>query len=84
MSRVYIGNLADSVTRDDLEAYFSRVGPVRGVLVLTDKLSGKSRGFGFVDMAHREDAVYAVRSLDDTDLKGKRIRIDRAPPREED
>ena len=82
MPRVYIENLADSVTRDDLEAHFSRVGPVRGVLVLTDKSSGKSRGFGFVDMTHREDAVYAIKSLNDTELKGKKIRIDRIPPRE--
>ena len=81
MARVYIENLADSVTRDDLEAHFSRVGPVRGVLVLTEK-SGKSKGFGFVDMEHIEDAVYAIRSLNDTELKGKKIRIDRAPPRE--
>lgn len=83
MPRVYINNLADAVTRDDLEAHFSRVGPVRGVLVITDKSSGKSRGFGFVDMVHFDDAVFAMRSLNDTELKGKRIRIDPVRPREE-
>ena len=83
MPRVYIDNLSDAVTRDDLDAHFSSVGPVRGVLVVTDRSTGKSRGFGFVDMAKFEDAVHAIKSLNDTELKGKRIRIDRLPPREE-
>ena len=84
MPRVYLKNLADAVTRDDLEAHFSRAGQVRGVLVITDKSSGKSRGFGFVDMANFDDAVSAIRLLNDTELKGKRIWIDPVPPRESD
>jgi RNA recognition motif-containing protein len=83
MPRVYIDHLADSVTRDDLDAHFSSVGPVRGALVITNKSTGKSRGFGFVDMANFGDAVHAIKSLNDTELKGKKIRIDRLPPREE-
>jgi RNA recognition motif-containing protein len=83
MPRVYIENLSEAVTRDDLDAHFSRVGPVRGALVLTDKSTGKSRGFGFVDMKHFDDAVSAIKSLNDTELKGRKIRIDRVPPRDE-
>jgi RNA recognition motif-containing protein len=83
MPRVYLDNLASSVTRDDLEEHFSNAGKVLGALVVTDKSSGKSRGFGCVDMAQLEDALYAIRWLNHTKIKGKRIRIDPAPPREE-
>jgi RNA recognition motif-containing protein len=58
MPRVYFDNLATAVTRDDLEEYFSRAGKVRGVLVVTDKSSGKSRGFGCVDMEKLDDALH--------------------------
>ena len=83
MPRVYFDNLASAVTRDDLEECFSRAGKVRGVFVVTDKASGKSRGFGCVDMERLDDALHAIKSLNHTDLKGKRIRIHPAPPREE-
>ena len=83
MPRVYFDNLAVAVTRDDVEEYFSRAGKVRGVLVVTDKASGKSRGFGCVDMEKLDDALHAIRWLNHADLKGKRIRIHPGPPREQ-
>jgi len=83
MPRVYFDNLANAVTRDDVEEYFSRAGKVRGVLVVTDKASGKSRGFGCVDMEKLDDALHAIKWLNHADLKGKRIRIHPGPLREQ-
>lgn len=80
MPRVYFDNLARSVTREDVEKLFSRAGEVRGVLVLTDRLSGLSRGFGCVDMAEHDDALYAIKSLNGTEIRGKPIRINPVPP----
>jgi RNA recognition motif-containing protein len=58
--RIYVGNLAESVTRDDLRALFSKIGRVGGALVITDKVTGRSRGFGFVEMIEVEDAINAA------------------------
>jgi RNA recognition motif-containing protein len=79
--RVYVGNLAESVTRDDLRALFSKIGRVAGALVITDKLTGKSRGFGFVEMVEVEDAINAAVYFSGTELEGRKIHVDpfRAP-----
>jgi len=82
MTRVYVGNLASSVTSDDLLALFSRAGEVRGALAISDRKSGLCRGFGFVDMVDFEDAVAAMQSLDRTELNGQPILIVQEPPRE--
>src|SRR5208283_4891792 len=58
--RIYVGNLAESVTRDALRALFAKIGRVGGALVITDKLTGKSRGFGFVEMIEVDDAINAA------------------------
>ncbi len=75
MPRIYFDNLASAVTGDDLKRHFSKAGEVRGVLLVTDKASGKSRGFGCVDMVRRDDAAYAIKWLNHADLKGRKIRI---------
>lgn len=77
MPKVYVGNLASSVTSHDLEAFFSRAGEVRGALAVSDKVSGLCRGFGFVDMVDSADATVAVSLLNNTELNGQRIKIDR-------
>ena len=77
MPKVYVGNLASSVTSHDLQAFFSRAGEVRGALAVSDKVSGLCRGFGFVDMVDGADATVAVSLLNNTELKGQRIKIDR-------
>jgi len=82
MTRVYIGNLASSVTSDDLLALFSQAGEVRGALAVSDKTSGLCRGFGFVDMVDVSDAVAAMQSLDRTQLNGQPIAIVQDQPRE--
>jgi len=81
-SKLYVGNLAYSVSNSDLEELFSRVGQVQSVAVITDKFSGQSKGFGFIEMANAEDASKAIQTLNDTDLKGRNIKVSEAKPRE--
>jgi RNA recognition motif-containing protein len=74
--RVYVSNLAEAVTRDDLRALFSKTGPVRGALVITDRLTGKSKGFGFVEMADVDDAINASGFFDGVEIAGRKIKVD--------
>jgi RNA recognition motif-containing protein len=80
--RIYVGNLAESVTRDDLRALFSKIGRVGGALVITDKATGRSRGFGFVEMVEVEDAINAAVYFSGTELEGRKIQIDPYRPQE--
>jgi cold-inducible RNA-binding protein len=77
-TKLYVGNLAYAVTQDDLAELFARAGKVESAVVVTDKFSGQSRGFGFVEMADAGEAANAIQTLNDTDLKGRRIKIDEA------
>ena len=81
-SKLYVGNLAFGVSKSDLEELFSKAGQVQSVAVITDKFSGQSRGFGFVEMANAEDASKAIQQFNDTELKGRNIRVNEAKPRE--
>ena len=77
-TKLYVGNLAYSVNNEDLEGLFSQAGKVDSAVVVVDKFSGQSRGFGFVEMVEAADATKAIETLNDTDLKGRRIKIDEA------
>ncbi|HXR24550.1 MAG TPA: RNA-binding protein [Candidatus Binataceae bacterium] len=77
-SKLYVGNLAYAVTNEDLMELFAQAGTVEKAVVVTDKFSGQSRGFGFVEMADQEGATKAIETLNETDLKGRRIKIDQA------
>jgi RNA recognition motif-containing protein len=81
-SRLYVGNLAYSVSKGDLEELFSTVGPLQSVAVIMDKFTGQSKGFGFVEMTNAEDASKAIEQFNDTDLKGRSIKVNEAKPRE--
>ncbi len=81
-SKLYVGNLAYSVTNQDLEEAFSQHGAVQSVAVITDKFSGQSKGFGFVEMSNAEEAQKAIQSLNETELKGRNIKVSEARPRE--
>ncbi len=81
-SKLYVGNLAYSVTHDDLEALFSQVGEVASAAVVSDKFSGQSRGFGFVEMESSGDAAKAISEFDGKDLKGHNLKVNEAKPRE--
>lgn len=76
MPRVYVGNLASSVTGNDLLTHFARVGEVVGALAVTEKESRRCRGFGFVEMATLADAALAISLLNNSLLNGQRIKIE--------
>jgi RNA recognition motif-containing protein len=80
---IYIGNLPYSVTEDDLREAFSQFGQVNSANIITDKFSGRSKGFGFVDMPSDSDGREAIGAMNDKDFKGRTIKVNEARPREE-
>ena len=83
MTKLFVGNLSREVTQVDLRAAFVAYGQVSAADIVIDRWSDTSRGFGFVDMTSREGALAAIRGLDGTDLKGRRINVSPARPRTE-
>jgi cold-inducible RNA-binding protein len=81
-SRLYVGNLAYSVSNSDLEELFSRIGQVQSVAVIMDKFTGQSKGFGFVEMTNAEDGSKAIEQFNDSELKGRNIKVNEAKSRE--
>jgi RNA recognition motif-containing protein len=81
-SKLYVGNLAYSVSNADLEELFSQVGQVQSATVVMDKFSGQSKGFGFVEMATSDEASKAIQQFNDAELKGRNIKVNEAKPRE--
>ena len=79
MPKMYVGNLAGSVTSNDLLTHFSRVGEVVAALAVTDRVSGRCRGFGFVEMAELADVALAFSLLNNTVLNGQLIKIEAEP-----
>ena len=78
---IYVGNLADDVGEDDLREVFEAFGQVESVNILKDRFTGKSKGFGFLEMPSRDEAQTAIKDADGTDLKGKTIKVNEARPR---
>ena len=83
MMNIYAGNLPYSVTEDDLREAFAAFGEVANVQLITDKFSGQSKGFGFVEMPNNSEADEAIKGLNDTSLKGRDIKVNQAKPRGE-
>src|SRR5215467_5923576 len=81
-SKIYVGNLAYSVSNEDLQQLFSQAGQVQSATVITDKFSGQSKGFGFVEMTTAQEVADAIRQFNDTELKGRNIKVNEAKPRE--
>ena len=82
-STLYVGNLPYSVDGDVLNKMFTAFGTVLSAKVITDSLSGRSKGFGFVDMANAEDAQKAIKELDATETDGRKIVVNLAKPKED-
>ncbi len=80
---IYVGNLAYSVTEEELREAFAAFGAISSVSLITDKFSGQSKGFGFVEMPNNSEADAAIKALNDTSLKGRNIRVNQAKPRGE-
>ena len=79
---IYLGNIAWSMTEDDVEALFAEFGAVSSVKIITDKYSGRSKGFGFVEMDDDAGAQKAIDALNDSEQEGRNLRVNQARPRE--
>ncbi len=79
----YVGSLSYSVTEDDWKEAFTAFGEVASVRLVSDKFSGKSKGFGFVEMPSNEEAEAAIAALNEKDFKGRDIKVNQAKPKEE-
>lgn len=78
--KLYVGNLSYDTDNDSLKVAFEKVGPVASANVITDKFSGRSRGFGFVEMENDDDASKAIDAWDGKDLDGRTIKVNEAKP----
>ena len=79
---IYVGNLSFDETDDTLEEAFAAHGDVESARVITDRYSGRSRGFGFVEMPNKEEAEAAIAALNGTDLGGRTLTVNESKPRE--
>lgn len=80
---IYVGNLAYQTTEDDLRNAFSPFGDVSSVSLITDRFSGQSKGFGFVEMPSNSEADTAIKGLNQQPLDGRMITVNQAKPRSE-
>ena len=78
---IYVGNLPYNVTDSDLREAFSQYGSVDNVNLITDKFSGDSKGFGFVEMANNSEADAAIKALNGSNFKGRNITVNQARPK---
>jgi RNA recognition motif-containing protein len=80
---IYIGNLSYEVTEEDLKQAFEAFGEVESVKIIQDKYTNRSKGFGFVEMPDNANAQSAINDLNDTELKGRTLKVNEARPRSE-
>lgn len=78
---IYVGNLSYQVDNDELRQTFERFGQVSQANVVMDKVSGRSMGFGFVEMPDKAAAEEAIKQMDGSELKGRAVRVNEARPR---
>lgn len=81
--KIYIGNLSYDVTESDLRQAFEPLGQIASINVIMDKYTGRSKGFGFVEMASADEAQAAIKALNGKELKGRAITVNEARPRPE-
>jgi cold-inducible RNA-binding protein len=82
--KLYIGNLSYEVTQQDLEGVFAQAGTCQSVAVITDRATGQSRGFGFVEMSSSAEAQKAIEQFNGQDLKGRPLKVNEAIARDGD
>jgi RNA recognition motif-containing protein len=82
-NRLFVGNLSFQTTEADIQDYFGQVGAVKSVNLMMDKMSGRSRGFGFVEFVSPDDATKAVEQFHNKDFQGRALTVNVARPREE-
>ncbi len=81
--KLYVGNLSYNVNDDALKDYFAQAGTVQSAMIITDKMSGRSKGFGFVEMGSDEEAKAAIDMFNGKEFEGRTLTVNEARPREE-
>jgi RNA recognition motif-containing protein len=82
--KIYVGNMPYGVTEEDLKQSFEAFGQVTSVTIIKDKMSGQSKGFGFVEMASAEQGQAAISGMNEKELKGRKLNVNEARPRQDD
>ncbi|MEA3477229.1 MAG: RNA-binding protein [Bacteroidota bacterium] len=80
---IYVGNLNYNLKEDELQQLFGQYGEVTSVKIITDKFTGRAKGFGFVEMEDDEAAEKAIQELDGTEVTGRNIKVNKARPPQE-
>lgn len=80
---IYVGNLSWSMTDEDLSSLFTQYGSVTSAKILKDKMNGRSKGFGFVEMEDDEAAKTAIANLNETEVQGRKLIVNESQPRPE-
>ncbi len=78
---IYCGNLSFDLSEGDLKNLFETYGEVDSAKIIVDQFTGRSRGFGFIEMRNREEGLKAIQELDTKDLKGRSLKVNEARPR---
>ncbi len=81
--KLFVGNVPYNVTEDQLKEVFSEAGEVESVAIITDKMTGRPRGFVFVEMTTEEGAQKAIETLDGKEVDGRALNVNEAKPRED-
>jgi cold-inducible RNA-binding protein len=81
--KLYVGNLSFQTSSEDLQQLFAQAGTVESATVVEDRDTGRSRGFGFVEMSSKEDGEKAIEQFNGTDLNGRNLTVNEARPRED-
>ncbi len=81
--KLYVGNLAFQTTSSDLEEMFGQLGTVQSATVVEDRETGRSRGFGFVEMSSKEEGAAAIQQFNGKELGGRALNVNEAKPRED-
>lgn len=79
--KIYVGNISYDVTEEDLRGVFEAIGEVTSVSIIKDKFSGRSKGFGFVEMPNKAEAESAITNLNGRELQGRALNVNEARPR---
>lgn len=82
-TKLYVGNLPYSMRDDDLQQHFARFGPVASAKIMIDRDTGRSKGFGFVEMRSGDEAQAAIRGMNGQSFDGRALVVNEARPREE-
>ena len=83
-NKLFVGNIEWGATEDDLQKLFSEYGDIEEAVIIKDRFSGRSKGFGFVTFVKEEDAAKAIEALDGHDLNGRNLAVSEAKPPKED